>query len=75
MGRHARKGAQQRAEDALWSALVEAPEEGATLDELITATGMSRPTIYRRLNALEGHERVQQISRGRWRAVRADESE
>jgi S-DNA-T family DNA segregation ATPase FtsK/SpoIIIE len=74
MGRHARKGAQQRAEDALWSALVEAPEEGATLDELITATGMSRPTIYRRLNALEGQERVQQISRGRWRAAHADES-
>ncbi|WP_244894127.1 helix-turn-helix domain-containing protein [Planobispora rosea] len=74
-GRHARKDAQQRAEDALWSALAEAPDEGATLDELITATGMSRPTIYRRLSALEGQNRVRQVSRGRWRAAHPDESD
>lgn len=68
-GRHARKDAQQRADDALWAALVEAPEAGAALDELLAATGMSRPTIYRRLNALETQGRVRQTSRGRWRAT------
>jgi S-DNA-T family DNA segregation ATPase FtsK/SpoIIIE len=75
VGRYARKDAQQRADDALWSALAEAPEEGAALDELLAATGMSRPTIYRRLNALEEQGRVRQVNRGRWRAISTGDSE
>ncbi|MEV4164258.1 cell division protein FtsK [Nonomuraea dietziae] len=74
IGRHARQTAQQRTQDALWSALTEAPDQGATVDELITTTGMSRPTLYRRLATWESHGRVRQISRGRWRATRPDDS-
>ncbi len=37
------------AEETLWLALCMAPEEGAEIGELIRATGMSRPTLYRRL--------------------------
>ena len=36
----------------LWVALVLAPEEGTTVPDLMTATGMSRPWIYLRLREL-----------------------
>ena len=36
----------------LWTALVTAPPEGATVPDLMTATGMSRPWIYLRLRDL-----------------------
>ncbi|MEV1171796.1 winged helix-turn-helix transcriptional regulator [Nonomuraea sp. NPDC049784] len=66
--RHARQIAPKRGDSVLWTVLRDAPENGITVDELITATGMSRPTIYRRLAQLENDGRVRQVSRGRWRA-------
>jgi len=56
----------------LWATLVTAPAEGATVPELMTATGMSRPWIYLRLRDLAGAGHVIQVSRGRWRAVTDD---
>lgn len=55
-------------ESMLWVALVLAPEEGTTVPELMTATGMSRPWIYLRLRDLAKQSHVIQVSRGRWRA-------
>ncbi|WP_250563868.1 helix-turn-helix domain-containing protein [Sphaerisporangium fuscum] len=74
-GRHARRTARESAEEALWAALRDAPEDGTTLADLIEATGMSRPTIYRRLNQLEQQSRIRQVSRGRWRACADSDSE
>ncbi|WP_300614410.1 hypothetical protein [Trebonia sp.] len=56
----------------LWVALVLAPEEGTTVPDLMTATGMSRPWIYLRLRDLAGQGRVIQVSHGRWRAIADD---
>jgi hypothetical protein len=56
----------------LWAALVTAPPEGATVPDLMTATGMSRPWIYLRLRDLAEQGHVIQVSRGRWRAVTDD---
>ncbi|GAB1819313.1 hypothetical protein HerbRD11066_24770 [Herbidospora sp. RD11066] len=67
-GRHHRNGNHDGAEEALWTALREAPEQGATLGELIDATGMSRPWLYKRLREYADAGRVIQIARGRWRA-------
>jgi S-DNA-T family DNA segregation ATPase FtsK/SpoIIIE len=66
--RHARQSAPKRGDSVLWAILRDAPEVGISVDELKTATGMSRPTIYRRLGQLENDGRVRQVSRGRWRA-------
>jgi hypothetical protein len=52
----------------LWTALILAPDEGATVPDLMTATGMSRPWIYLRLRDLTDQGHVIQVSRGRWRA-------
>lgn len=56
------------AADPLWDALRAAPAEGYEIGELIRRTGMTRPTLYRRLreHAVEG--RAVQVSRGRWSA-------
>jgi S-DNA-T family DNA segregation ATPase FtsK/SpoIIIE len=59
------------AEDALWLALVMAPEEGADITELMRASGMTRPTLYRRLAQLAREGHVIQVNRGRWRAAAA----
>jgi FtsK/SpoIIIE family len=56
----------------LWAALEVAPPEGATVPDLMTATGMSRPWIYLRLRDLANQGHVIQVSRGRWRAVTDD---
>ncbi|MBO0801678.1 MAG: cell division protein FtsK [Nocardiopsaceae bacterium] len=53
----------------LWAALSFAPEEGATVPDLMTATRMSRPWIYLRLRDLAAQRQVTQVSRGRWRAI------
>jgi hypothetical protein len=37
------------ADEELWLALCLAPDEGTGLGELLRLTGMSRPTLYRRL--------------------------
>jgi hypothetical protein len=52
----------------LWAVLSDAPPEGATVPELMAATGMSRPWIYQRLAELARNGQVVQVSRGRWRA-------
>ena len=61
------------AQETLWLALCMAPDEGAEIGELIRVTGMSRPTLYRRLaeHAMAG--RAVQVSRGRWRAITTEE--
>ena len=57
----------------LWAALSLAPDDGATVPELMTATGMSRPWIYLRLRELAERGEVIQVSRGRWQAVSGDD--
>lgn len=59
-------------EAMLWVALVLAPDEGTTVPDLMTATGMSRPWIYLRLRDLAEQGHVTQVTRGRWRAVTND---
>jgi hypothetical protein len=56
----------------LWVALLLAPQDGTTVPDLMTATGMSRPWIYLRLRDLADQGHVIQVSRGRWRAVTDD---
>ncbi len=62
------------AEQALWTALSMAPDEGISISDLIRATGMTRSTIYRHLQELARTGHVVQVSRGRWRARRTGES-
>jgi S-DNA-T family DNA segregation ATPase FtsK/SpoIIIE len=62
-------------EDALWRALCLAPAEGADLAELMRASGMSRPTVYRYLATYARAGRALQVSRGRWRAVTPSEGD
>ena len=61
------------AEDTLWLALCMAPDEGADVGELMRLTGMSRPTLYRRLAEHARAGRAFQVSRGRWRAQMTQE--
>ena len=61
------------AEQALWMALVMAPDEGIGVGDLMKATGMTRPTIYRHLREYVRTGDVMQVSRGRWRARTAEE--
>jgi hypothetical protein len=69
-------GAGHFAEDAgrgpevfLWAALSLAPEDGISVPELMTATGMSRPWVYQRLREMANRGHVVQVGRGRWRAA------
>ncbi len=59
-------------EAILWAALSLAPDDGTTVPELMTATGMSRPWIYLRLRELAERGQVIQVSRGRWHAAGSD---
>ena len=61
------------ADDELWLALCLAPDEGTDVGELIRVTGMSRPTLYRRLAEHAKAGRAIQVSRGRWRAQMTQE--
>jgi S-DNA-T family DNA segregation ATPase FtsK/SpoIIIE len=61
------------ADDALWLALCLAPDEGIDVAELLRVTGMSRPTLYRRLADHAKVGRATQVSRGRWRAQTTQE--
>ena len=61
------------ADEALWFALCLAPDEGTDVGELLRLTGMSRPTLYRRLAEHARADRAVQVSRGRWRAVTTEE--
>jgi len=69
-GRRSVAGGQDEtaAEDALWFALCTAPDEGSDAGRLMRATGMSRPTLYRRLREHAEAGRAIQVGRGRWRA-------
>jgi hypothetical protein len=60
-------------EDALSLALSMAPDEGCDIGELLHATGMSRPTLYRYLAQLAKSGRAVQVSRGRWSASTTEE--
>lgn len=53
---------------ALWAALASAGPEGAPVAELMRVTGMTRPTLYRHLQALARAGRAVQVTRGHWRA-------
>ncbi|MEU4220830.1 FtsK/SpoIIIE domain-containing protein [Actinoplanes sp. NPDC026623] len=55
-------------EQALLTALGQAPDDGLSIAELIDTTGMRRTWIYDRLQALAAAGRARQVSRGRWRA-------
>ena len=61
------------AEETLWLALCMAPDEGAEIGELMRVTGMSRPTLYRRLAEHARAGRAVQVSRGHWRATTTEE--
>jgi hypothetical protein len=61
------------ADEALWLALCLAPEAGTDVGELLRLTGMSRPTLYRRLAEHAKAGRAVQVRRGRWRAVTTEE--
>jgi FtsK/SpoIIIE family len=61
------------AEDVLWFALCMASETGADIAELMSVTGMSRPTLYRHLSQHAKAGRAVQVSRGRWRANATEE--
>jgi hypothetical protein len=65
---HPEDSEQQSPEETLWAALSTAPEEGLTIGELMTLTGMSRTPLYRYLQSLVAGGRAYQVSRGRWRA-------
>jgi S-DNA-T family DNA segregation ATPase FtsK/SpoIIIE len=61
------------AEDTLWLALCVAPDEGTDVGELMAITGMTRPTLYRRLAEYAKAGRAVQVSRGHWRAQMTQE--
>jgi FtsK/SpoIIIE family len=56
----------------LWLALSIAPSEGASIAELMSASGMNRTTLYRHLTDHLRAGRAIQVSRGRWRAATAE---
>ena len=56
-------------EAALWTALVTAGPRGASVADLIQATGKGRTWVYQRLRHLAGAGRVIQTIRGHWRAA------
>ncbi len=56
----------------LWAALSLAPDEGTSVPDLVTETGMSRRWVYYRLRELAAAGRAVQITRGQWRAANPD---
>jgi DNA segregation ATPase FtsK/SpoIIIE, S-DNA-T family len=56
-------------ETALRAALRAAGPDGVPAGDLMAATGMTRPTLYRHLQALARAGRAVQVSRGTWRAA------
>jgi S-DNA-T family DNA segregation ATPase FtsK/SpoIIIE len=72
---HSPEGSQALADDrpgadtALWAALRDAGPEGVTVAQLLALTGMTRPTLYRRLRAHAQAGQVVQTLRGSWRAT------
>jgi S-DNA-T family DNA segregation ATPase FtsK/SpoIIIE len=60
-------------DDALSSALRQAPDEGTDIGELMRITGWKRTKLYRLLQAHARAGRAIQVSRGRWRARTTDD--
>ena len=60
--------AQETANDTLWIALCQAPEEGTEIGELMRITGWKRTKLYRHLRQYAEAGRAVQVSRGHWRA-------
>ena len=56
-------------ETALWTALLDAPEAGVSVPELMMIAEMGRTWIYERLQSHAAAGRAEQVSRGRWRAT------
>jgi S-DNA-T family DNA segregation ATPase FtsK/SpoIIIE len=54
---------------ALWDALRAAGPDGASVGDLMAATGMTRPTLYRHLAAYTRAGRAGRTARGRWTAA------
>jgi S-DNA-T family DNA segregation ATPase FtsK/SpoIIIE len=59
-------------EAVLWKALREAPAEGIAVADLMAVTGMGRSWVYYRLAEHSAAGRAVQVSRGCWRATRAE---
>ena len=68
-GTNHRDDAGHAAEAILRDALASAGSEGASVPELMDATGMSRPWVYQRLHALARAGHIAQARRGRWRVL------
>ena len=64
-----RESVRGRPESLLWTALQNAPDDGVTVADLMSVTGMSRPWIYKRLREHAAAGRAVQTGRGRWRAT------
>jgi FtsK/SpoIIIE family len=64
---------QASSEETVWLALCIAPDEGWHIEELMSITGMTRPTLYRYLRELARQGRAVQVSRGHWRARTTEE--
>ena len=62
-------GSHGNPEAALWAALVTAGPRGASIADLIQATGKGRTWVYERLRHLADAGRVIQTLRGHWRAA------
>ncbi|TDD16191.1 hypothetical protein [Nonomuraea diastatica] len=67
--RHARDNPVRAAEDTLAATLRQAPSGGVSIGDLMRATGMRRTWVYQRLQELSRTRQVEQVSRGRWRAL------
>ena len=62
-------GAPDGAETALWAALVQAGPRGASITDLMAATGKGRTWVYERIRHLADAGRAIQTIRGHWRAA------
>ncbi|MEO3889108.1 cell division protein FtsK [Nonomuraea sp. B5E05] len=67
--RHARDNPVRAVEDTLTATLRQAPSDGVSIGDLMRATGMRRTWVYQRLQELSRTRQVEQVSRGRWRAL------
>jgi hypothetical protein len=61
-------GPPHQGDAAVWAALIQAGPAGAAVPDLVT-TGLSRATVYRRIQALARAGRAEPTGDGRWRAT------
>ncbi|MGN9784947.1 FtsK/SpoIIIE domain-containing protein [Nonomuraea sp. ZG12] len=67
--RHTRDSTVRTAEETLTVTLQRAPGDGVSIGDLMRETGMRRTWVYQRLQDLSRARQVEQVSRGRWRAL------